>query len=752
MSTPAEATRSVLAEVLESDAGRLFVANAELAEPGFLLTAARAAEIGTICRSLEGLPLAIGLAAARSAERSLVAIATELPAQLSGQEAGEGAAGSLRASLEWSYGLLREPEQKLFRRLGVLSGALPDDVLALAAPGEDETAVGSSLERLVSLGLINAEEDLLLGLTHFRTAPAVRAYARRLLDEAGESGAVLALHLECFTELARRAGGLLADVRGRRVLALAGANLRTAFAHAIEAGDPRALEMCGSLVYWWFASDRFSEGREAREQAVARFSDADPATRAVALRSGALLAIATEDYEAGYAMAADGLEMAQASGDRRATGLAMGTMNLVLATVDPAAAAQNGARAVELLRDSGSGHDLAHALLTQAVAEALRDRPQAFDSLRAELGGLPSARGDDWLLVIVELHAAWTRIVQGHPRAALEEARRAGGRVDGERSTRAALATAHELHARALQGEAERALTDGLDALAAARAADAEVAALSLEVAIAFARLALGQLDAVESAALGSLEAPALHAVVFWREALARIALERGQIVEATAHALAIRVVARRSGSHRAAALADQIDGCCALARGELDEATELLHTSLLEQSRAGCDRDAAECLEALGRLAGAAGDARRAVRLLAAAGAARRELGIVRVPPEAARATAERKRLLGILSERERAEALAAGQRLSLAEAIAFARRSRGRRERAGDGWASLTPAEAQAAELAAAGATNPEIASRLLMSRSTVKTHLSRAYGKLGVSNRTELAARYADIGERG
>ncbi len=747
MSTPAGATRSVLTEVLESDAGRLFVANAEMADPDFVLTAAGAAEIGRICRALEGLPLAIGLAAARSTEVDLNAIAADLPAQLSGQDA----AGGLWASLEWSYGLLREPEQKLFRRFAALSGALPDDVFALAL-GEDEPRVAASLERLVSLGLISVEEDLLLAVSRFRMSPALRTYARRLLDEAAESEPVLAANLEHFTRLAKRANELLGDVRGRRILALSGANFRAAFAYAMEKRDPRALEMCGSLVYWWFASDRFSEGREACEQAIARFADADPAARAMALRSGALLAIGTEDYEAGHAMAVEALDTARASGDRRATGLAMQTMNLVLATVDPAAAARSGARAAELLHDSGTDHDLAHALLTQAVAEALRDCFGTFDSLRAELDGLRSVRGDDWLLVMTELHAAWARIVQGRPRAALAEARRAGGRVEGERSTRAALATAHELHARALQGEAGWALGDGLHALAAARAADAEVAALSLEVAVAFAQLALGQFDAVESAARRSLEAPALHAVIFWREVLARIALERGQPAEAAGHAAAIRTVAGHSGSPRAAALADQVDGCCALARGELDEATELLHAALLVQSRAGCDRDAAECLEALGRLAGAAGDDRRAVRLIAAADAGRRELGIVRVPPESAQAVIEKEGLFGALSEHERVDARTAGQGLSLREAIAFARRSRGRRPRAEDGWASLTPAETQAAALAAGGATNPEIADRLLMSKSTVKTHLSRAYRKLGVSNRTELAARYADVGEPG
>ena len=87
----------------------------------------------------------------------------------------------------------------------------------------------------------------------------------------------------------------------------------------------------------------------------------------------------------------------------------------------------------------------------------------------------------------------------------------------------------------------------------------------------------------------------------------------------------------------------------------------------------------------------------------------------------------------------------------MSLDEAAAYARRARGPRRRPDHGWGSLTPAELEVVRLAVDGLTNPEIGARLFMSRSTVKTHLSHVYAKLGVANRTELAAQAPDEAKR-
>jgi DNA-binding CsgD family transcriptional regulator len=87
---------------------------------------------------------------------------------------------------------------------------------------------------------------------------------------------------------------------------------------------------------------------------------------------------------------------------------------------------------------------------------------------------------------------------------------------------------------------------------------------------------------------------------------------------------------------------------------------------------------------------------------------------------------------------------AWAQGRALSLRDAVEYARRARGRRGRPSSGWASLTPTEQSVVRLAAEGLSNPSIGSRLFMSRSTVKTHLSHIYAKLGITNRTELATQ--------
>jgi DNA-binding CsgD family transcriptional regulator len=86
-----------------------------------------------------------------------------------------------------------------------------------------------------------------------------------------------------------------------------------------------------------------------------------------------------------------------------------------------------------------------------------------------------------------------------------------------------------------------------------------------------------------------------------------------------------------------------------------------------------------------------------------------------------------------------------AVGMQLSLPEAVDLARRMRGDRVRPTSGWESLTRTEHRVAEHVASGLTNPEIAARLLMSRSTVKTHLVHIYAKLGIGNRSELAATF-------
>ena len=196
-----------------------------------------------------------------------------------------------------------------------------------------------------------------------------------------------------------------------------------------------------------------------------------------------------------------------------------------------------------------------------------------------------------------------------------------------------------------------------------------------------------------------------------------------GRVDEAAA--VAARAVELARERDMPAVLADAL-----VERAWLEDALDLHHEALAIRDDHGLRLGVVESLEAIA-LVGTGSDEQDA-RLLAAAGAARRAIGL---PPGGAAAVPER--LSGLEA------AWVAGAALSLDEAAAYARRARGSRRRPDHGWESLTTAEREVVQLAVEGLSNPEIGARLFMSRSTVKTHLSHVYGKLGVANRTELAA---------
>lgn len=137
------------------------------------------------------------------------------------------------------------------------------------------------------------------------------------------------------------------------------------------------------------------------------------------------------------------------------------------------------------------------------------------------------------------------------------------------------------------------------------------------------------------------------------------------------------------------------------------------------------------------------AGDPETSVRLHAAAASGRDAVGRALPPVERAPYDATTAGLRSALGPNAFDRAWSAGARLSLDDAVAYVTRSRGARRPSGSGWESLTHAERQVVELVVAGRTNPDIGSRLFISRSTVKTHLGHVYAKLGVANRAELAA---------
>jgi DNA-binding NarL/FixJ family response regulator len=148
------------------------------------------------------------------------------------------------------------------------------------------------------------------------------------------------------------------------------------------------------------------------------------------------------------------------------------------------------------------------------------------------------------------------------------------------------------------------------------------------------------------------------------------------------------------------------------------------------------------DALDVVAEVALFTGRLERTVRLIAAARKERATLGLVAYPMLRQRTERNLASAGAALGEESFERALRDGARLSLAEAVAYAQRGRGEHADATHGWASLSPVERQVVELASHGLNNPDIARELFMSRNAVKAHLSHAYAKVGVANRTELA----------
>jgi ATP/maltotriose-dependent transcriptional regulator MalT len=200
--------------------------------------------------------------------------------------------------------------------------------------------------------------------------------------------------------------------------------------------------------------------------------------------------------------------------------------------------------------------------------------------------------------------------------------------------------------------------------------------------------------------------------------------------------------VARALGMPRV--LADAFEQQAELAaEDDPDRAVDLHHEALAVRVEHGLRTFYVDSLDALAALAARGERADHAARVLAASDRSREDMGHPRRPlvePAHAALVAELRSALG---GEAFTEAWTAGARMTLDDAVAYARRTRGARRRPPGGWASLTPTELDVVRLAVEGHNNPEIGARLFMSRSTVKTHLSHVYTKLGVANRTELAA---------
>jgi predicted ATPase/DNA-binding SARP family transcriptional activator len=269
------------------DAVELFAARAAAAAPGFVLDPSNAAAVSAICSRLDGIPLALELAATRmralGAHRLLERLDDRFRLLSAGRRGAPARQQTLRAVIDWSWELLTEPEQAVLRRLAVhAEGCTPEAAEEVCAgDGVDAQDVLNLLVRLVDRSLVVAV-DTAQG-PRYRLLESVSAYCLERLREADESERVRRWHLAYYTDLAEAAAPRLRTHEQAAWLArldTESANLRWALEGAVERSDPdHALRLVDALAWYWILRGRLGEARRSATAALA-LPGGDAATRA----------------------------------------------------------------------------------------------------------------------------------------------------------------------------------------------------------------------------------------------------------------------------------------------------------------------------------------------------------------------------------------------------------------------------------------------------------------------------------------
>lgn len=754
-----ELTWQVPSLSLQDEAIDLFTERARLARPDFVVTEDNSAAVYEICRRLDGMPLAIELAAARVRALSLTEIVDSLHDRFRLLTGGSRTAvrrqQTLRASVDWSHALLTETERVLFRRLAVFYGGF-DLTAAQFVCGQGDVEpyqVLDQLTLLVDKSLVIA--DASSGRTRYRLLETVRQYALEKLGDSGEADSVRSRHCDHYTSIAAL---LDAPARTDHEQRLEQAeiemdNLRNALGWHLETGNAeRALALASSLQPVWLTRGRILEG-------VAWFdvipADGHAAAIAPVVRARALADKAVLDMYVGE----ERLEHV-----RRAVDIARELENPALlartltasgyiagARYDVAAAATYYSEALELARALDDKWVLSQILAWQANTGMGLGDPVYAGAAGLEGRDLADAIGDRGNSRLSRNGIGWAHMLQGDLVAALAQFR----------EVRTECEQAHdELHrpmaltglgiALGYHGDVDAALATAREALDGAAALGEFFVGLA-NAQLSQASLAAGDLEtaaqASEAAWLGLRVAQPEMADAQRVFNSVEVALARGDLDQA--RDWANRAVEVAVHWHRVAALV--VRARVAIAAGAPDDAERDAHDALVCAVTSGVHLNIPDIIEVLAGLGPGEDISNRAgaARLFGAAQAIRERTGLTRFKIHEAAYQDSVRSLRNAMGEKDFDAAWAEGAALSVDEAIAYAQRGRGQRKRPASGWQSLTPAERDVARLVCDGLANKDIATRLFVSPRTVQAHLTHIYTKLGIASRVQLvqeAVRHA------
>jgi predicted ATPase/class 3 adenylate cyclase len=405
-------------EVKRSDAARLFVERAAKAQPDFEVTEENASAIAAICNLLDGLPLALELAAARvklmTTESLLGRLDNRLKLLTGGSRDAPARHRALRTTIDWSYDLLSQSERALFRDLSVFSGGATLEAAEYVVG--DETNVLDGLAALVDHSLIRQRDDEDIRFSMLQT---IRDYALELLEDHGGEGAVRDRHAHFYLELAES----FAAAEGDETTAHARIdtehdNMRAALTWWLDRADERpepnaglALRLAVALGRFWYRHSHAVEGSEWLDRTLANRVEGLEDARANGLRLLGVLMDQRGDLERAARLFEEALASFRSMGDRVREGACLNSLGVV------ARSSRDFERAESLLTESvairrelqdssGMSSSLSNlAILYMDLGETRRARELFEETMK-----LDQERGDDWGVAVTSLNLGTAKL------------------------------------------------------------------------------------------------------------------------------------------------------------------------------------------------------------------------------------------------------------------------------------------------------------------------------------------------------
>jgi len=403
------------------EAARLCIDRALAVQPAFEISQQNAMAVAEVCHRLDGIPLAIELAAARVRALPVGTIAARLSDRLRLLAGGDRTAlprqQTLRALIDWSFDLLGEQERTLFRRLAVFAGGFTLEAAeAVSSVGDlDNTDVLDVLTRLVEKSLVVMEGES----GRYRLLETVRQYAQERLSESGEEDEVRTQHLQFHVALVESAmPELVGPEQGAWLsrLDLERENILSAHAWCDRAhgGAETGLRLVYAVKLYWISRGLLGLGYRVTVEALSRAAHEPSSARCRALFGAGQLACFMGRYAEARRYLEESLTIARDIGDRRRIAAVLQPLGVAsLAQGDAATARGYAAEALEMARELGNKRELATALNVLAAIHRVEGRLDVAEPLYENVVALARELGDRESIAIGLLNLAMASIGRG---------------------------------------------------------------------------------------------------------------------------------------------------------------------------------------------------------------------------------------------------------------------------------------------------------------------------------------------------